>query len=113
MWFLRLSVWLFVHRVHLGAGIRGVSRRTPPAPIPRCAWCSTVRRSVCPPVRRRRLPLAELEPLARARTARLLALHRAGVARQETGRAEFLAMLLVHRDQRPCDAQAQRARLPA
>src|SRR5690242_18759861 len=55
--------------------------------------------------------LAELEPLARARPARLLALHGPPIARQQPLLAQLLAMALVGETQRPRDREAERARL--
>src|SRR5829696_259556 len=58
------------------------------------------------------LALAELELLACFRAAGLLALHRAGVAREEAEVAELPAVPLVDLHQRPRDGEAQCARLP-
>src|SRR4029077_14218792 len=59
----------------------------------------------------RDLPLAELEPLARSRPSRLLALHHPWIARQESLLAQLLAVLLVRQAQRPRDREPQCTRL--
>src|SRR5258708_32453409 len=59
-----------------------------------------------------RLPLAELEPLPRARLARLLALDRARVPRQQAAVAQLLPVRLIHVQQRPGDPEPQRTPLP-
>src|SRR5437660_1745109 len=74
--------------------------KTPGRNVPRATW----RRSVV------LLSLTELEPLARSRPARLLALHHALIARQESLLPQLLAVLLVRQAQRPCDRQPQPAR---
>ena len=58
------------------------------------------------------LPLAELEPLSGARTAGLLALDGARIARQEPGRPQLGPVQAVGLHQRPRDAVPERARLP-
>src|SRR2546421_12335020 len=58
------------------------------------------------------LPLTELEPLARSCPPRLLALHHARIARQESLLPQLLAVLLVRQAQRPRDPEPQRPRLP-
>src|SRR3989442_10726693 len=60
---------------------------------------------------RYRLPLAELEPLPRARTARLLALDGARIAGHETGRAQLGPVLPVGLHQGPRNRVPERARL--
>src|SRR6476661_3449772 len=57
------------------------------------------------------LTLAELEPLAGLRTARLLALDRARVAREEPEVAQLAAVRLVDLEQRASDREAQCAGL--
>src|SRR5881398_2274737 len=59
-----------------------------------------------------RSPLTELEPLARSRPPRLLALHHARIARQESLLPQLLAVLLVRQAQRARDREPQRSRLP-
>src|SRR5690606_9584559 len=56
-------------------------------------------------------PLAELEPLAGTRLARLLALDRARIPRQEAVGPELGTVLLVGAHQRPGNGQAERAGL--
>src|SRR5207253_1974633 len=58
------------------------------------------------------LPLTELEPLARSRPPRLLALHHPRIARQQALLPQLLAVLLVRQAQRARDPEPQRARLP-
>src|SRR5688500_4803749 len=65
-----------------------------------------------PPLPTGSLSLRELEPLPCLRAARLLALDRAGVAREETEIAKLAAVRLVDLHERPCHGQPQRARLP-
>ena len=55
--------------------------------------------------------LRELEPLACLRTAGLLALDRAGIAREEAEVAKLAAMRLVDLHERAGDGEAQRAGL--
>src|SRR5204862_5123224 len=57
------------------------------------------------------LPLAELEPLSRLRTARLLPLHRPRVARQQSEIAELATVHFVDLHQRPRHGEAQRTGL--
>src|SRR5689334_15007629 len=64
----------------------------------------------------KRLTLRELEPLARLRAAWLLALDRAGVARQKTQVAQLAPVRFVERHERTGDSEAKcagLARLPA
>src|SRR5688500_433830 len=58
-----------------------------------------------------RLALAELKPLASLRTTRLLALDRAGVARQEAEIAELPTVRLIDLEQRTRRRESKRARL--
>src|SRR5688500_4829161 len=57
------------------------------------------------------LALRELEPLAGLRTARLLALDRARVAREQPEIAQLSAVRLVHLHERAGDGEPERARL--
>src|SRR5207302_5635227 len=57
-------------------------------------------------------PFRELEPLPRSRPPRLLALHHARIARQQSLLPQLLAVLLVRQAQRPRDREPQRTRLP-
>src|SRR5881398_623387 len=59
-----------------------------------------------------RLTFAKLEPLARARAARLLALDDPRIARQQSLLPQLLAMPLVRQAQRPRDRESHRPRLP-
>src|SRR5437016_9849667 len=77
--------------------------------------CTTLRRYVVRTTYRRsdvQLSLAELEPLARSRPPRLLALHHARIARQQSLLPQLLAVLLVRQAERPRDREPQRPRLP-
>src|SRR6266496_3753088 len=58
------------------------------------------------------LTFAKLEPLPRAGAARLLALDRPRIARQQPLLAQFLPMPVVREAQRPRDPQPHRPRLP-
>src|SRR6266550_4381161 len=59
-----------------------------------------------------RLSLTELEPLARPRPARLLALDDPRIPRQQSLLPQLLAMPLVRQAQRPRDRESHRPRLP-
>src|SRR6187402_657415 len=63
-------------------------------------------------VSRNALALRELEALTRFRTARLLALDRTRVTREEAEVAELPAMSFVEGHQRSGDREAQRTGLP-
>src|SRR6267143_3113259 len=76
--------------------------------------CTTVRRYVVRTTYRRSvgpLSLTELEPLPRARAARLLPLDHAWIPRQQSLLPQLLAMPLVRQAQRPRDREAQRKKL--
>jgi hypothetical protein len=64
-----------------------------------------------PKYRRAKLTLTELGRLARLVQAGLLALHLAGVAREEAGALQRQPQLRVGLDQRPCDPVPDCARL--
>src|SRR2546422_10921207 len=77
---------------------------------------SVVRHPLRKPDKGRRttsLSLTELEPLARTRAPRLLPLHGAWIARQQTLLTQLLAVPFVGQAQRPRDAHAHRTRLPS
>src|SRR5256886_2812502 len=59
-----------------------------------------------------RLSLTELEPLARARPARLLPLDDPRIARQQSLLPQLLPVPFVRQAQRPRDREAHRPRLP-
>src|SRR5262249_27623863 len=98
-WVVLLSVWFCS-----SAPFAACSHRVPPAPRAgsRCV------RDELPELR---LALAELDPLACAGPAGLLALHGARVARQEAKVTQLLAMRLFDLDERTSDREAQRPRL--
>src|SRR5881398_321468 len=82
-----------------------VSRDTPAGdPVTRSS-------SVCDGLRVLSLSLRELEPLPRPRPARLLALDRTRIPRQQALFPQLLAVPLVGEAQRPRDRETQRARL--
>src|SRR5260370_25898723 len=81
----------------------GPPSSSPPVP---CAAGThqRIERRVC-------LPLAELEPLPRARAARLLPLHRARIARQQTVLTQLFAVPLVGQHERARNPEAHGTRL--
>src|SRR5437764_592425 len=64
-----------------------------------------------PPMTHNSLPLRKLEPLTRLRTAGLLALDRACIAREQAEVAQLSAMRLVDLHERACNREAKRTGL--